>query len=35
MKLCGIEFETANSSSGSICAAGAALLEDGVALERR
>ena len=35
MKLCGLDFETANSCSGSICAIGAALLEDGVVLERR
>lgn len=35
MKLCGLDFETANSCSGSICAVGAALFEDGVALERR
>ncbi|MBR1953238.1 MAG: 3'-5' exoribonuclease [Lentisphaeria bacterium] len=35
MKLCGLDFETANNRSGSICAVGAALLEDGVVLERR
>ena len=35
MKLCGLDFETANSCNGSICAVGAALLEDGVVLERR
>lgn len=35
MKLCRLDFETANSSSGSICAVGAALLEDGDGLERR
>ena len=35
MKLCGLDFETANNCSGSICAVGAALLEDGVVLERR
>ena len=35
MKLCGLDFETANNCSGSICAIGAALLEDGVVLERR
>ena len=35
MKLCGLDFETANSCPGSICAVGAALLEDGVVLERR
>ena len=34
MKLCGLDFETANSGSGSICAVGAALLENGVAAER-
>ena len=34
MKLCGLDFETANSCSGSICAVGAALLEDGIVLER-
>ena len=35
MKLCGLDFETANSGCGSICAVGAALLEEGVVLERR
>ena len=35
MKLCGLDFETANTCSGSICAVGTALLEDGVVLERR
>ena len=35
MKLCGLDFETANSCNGSICAVGAALLENGVVLERR
>ena len=35
MKLCGLDFETANNCSGSICAVGTALLEDGVVLERR
>lgn len=35
MKPCGLDFETANSCSGSICALGAALLEDGVVLEHR
>ena len=29
MKLVGLDFETANPNSGSICAVGAALLEDG------
>jgi DNA polymerase-3 subunit epsilon len=35
MKLCGLDFETANSCSGSICAVGVAMLEDGVTVERR
>ncbi len=35
MKLCGLYFETANSCCGSICAAGAALLENGTVIERR
>ena len=35
MKLCGLDFETANSCNGSICAVGAALLKNGVVLERR
>ena len=35
MKLCGLDFETANFKSGSICSVGAAMLEDGVVLERR
>ena len=35
MKLCGLDFETANSCSGSICAVGVAMLEDGVTIERR
>ena len=35
MKLCGLDFETANSSKGSICAAGAALVENGTVLECR
>ncbi len=30
MRLAGLDFETANSASGSICAAGCALVEDGV-----
>ena len=34
MKLCGLDFETANSCNGSICAVGAALFEDGIVLER-
>jgi DNA polymerase-3 subunit epsilon len=29
MKLAGLDFETANTKSGSICAAGCAVLEDG------
>ncbi len=35
MKFCGLDFETANNSKGSICAVGAALLEDGKVTERR
>lgn len=34
MKLCGLDFETANSCNGSICAVGAALFEDGIVFER-
>jgi DNA polymerase III subunit epsilon len=33
MRLVGLDFETANSASGSICAAGCAIVEDGVVLE--
>ena len=35
MKLCGLDFETANVCSGSICAVGAVMLEDGCVSERR
>ena len=35
MKLCGLDFETANNRPGSICAVGLALFEDGGMLERR
>ena len=35
MKLCGLDFETANSSSDSICVVTAALLEDDTVLEHR
>ena len=35
MKLCGLDFETANSCNGSICAVGAALIENSVVLDRR
>ena len=35
MKLAGLDFETANGRSGSICAAGCAVLEDGLVGERR
>ena len=35
MKLCGLDFETANSCHCSICAVEVALLEDGVVLEHR
>ena len=34
MKLCGFDFETANFCNGSICAVGAALIENGVTIER-
>ena len=34
MKLAGLDFETANGRSGSICAAGCAILDDGVVTER-
>ena len=35
MRLAGLDFETANGKSGSICAAGCAILEDGVVTESR
>ena len=35
MKLCGLDFETANFCNGSICAVGAALIENGITIERR
>lgn len=35
MKLVGLDFETANPGSGSICAAGVALLQDGEIIEKR
>ncbi len=35
MKLAGLDFETANKKSGSICAAGCAILDDGVLTESR
>ena len=35
MKLAGLDFETANGKSGSICAAGCAVLEDGIVVDRR
>ncbi len=35
MKLAGLDFETANGHSGSICAAGVALLDDGAVSEQR
>ena len=35
MKLCGLDFETANNSNGSICSVGVAVVENGVVLERR
>lgn len=35
MKLCGLDFETANSCNGSICSVGVAVVENGVVLERR
>ncbi len=34
MKLTGLDFETANGKNGSICAAGCAVLENGVVTER-
>ena len=35
MRLAGLDFETANMRSGSICSAGCAVLEDGVVTESR
>ena len=35
MRLAGLDFETANGKSGSICAAGCAILDDGRLTERR
>ena len=35
MKLCGLDFETANSCNGSICSVGVAIVENGVVLERK
>ena len=35
MKLCGLDFKTANSNYGSICAVGAAIVENGEVLERK
>ena len=35
MKLAGLDFERANRKNGSICAAGCALLTDGVVTEGR
>ncbi len=35
MKLAGLDFETANWKSGSICAAGLAVWEDGAIIEKR
>ena len=35
MKLCGLDFETANNSNGSICSVGVAVVENGVVLECR
>ena len=34
MKLAGLDFETANGKSGSICAAGCAILDNGMVTER-
>ena len=33
MKLCGLDFETANSCNGSICSVGVAVVENGEVLE--
>ena len=35
MRIIGLDFETANQSSGSICAAGCIVLEDGVVVEKQ
>lgn len=35
MKLAGLDFETANGKNGSICAAGCAVLDNGIVTERR
>ena len=35
MKLCGLDFETANGKSGSICAVGCVVIEDGKLIEKR
>ncbi len=35
MKLIGLDFETANPCNGSICAAGAALLDNGLVTDKR
>ena len=35
MKLCGLDFETANSGSGSICSAGVAIVENNEVIERK
>ena len=35
MRLAGLDFETANGRIGSICAAGCAILDNGVVMERR
>lgn len=35
MILAGLDFETANGNAGSICAAGCAVLEDGIPIERK
>ena len=35
MKLCGLDFETANSCNGSICSVGVAVVENGEVLKRK
>ena len=35
MRLAGLDFETANRASGSICSAGCAVLEDGAVVEKQ
>ena len=35
MKLCGLDFETANSCNGSICSIGVAVVENGEVFERK